>query len=245
MMTLLSASASSETAIWCDDFEDGTCDEWTMVYGSWYVTDGYLRSESETEFRQIQRDSLQVEGTWSFDVFCESMVSEQELTIMFMAFADFPHRCFGYGILLSSEGVHFVKQVGHSASRESLGSVNVSGLADTWTHFDITHNATTQKFNVFINAIGGTAEPEISVEDTHFAVSEIFLVRGVGIDCSLDNITLSKEILIDIPEPERDPTTTQIPDDTPNTFDSGLLALGVGAASVIVLLIVLVNLRKR
>ncbi|MHA1137490.1 MAG: hypothetical protein ACTSSE_13475 [Candidatus Thorarchaeota archaeon] len=252
VITSITSSASANHVQWCDGFEDGTCDDWTVILGDWEVTDGYLKSQPRTGTKIIAHDSFQVEGTWSFDVFHESCYAGFETVFMFMASGTDIHGCYGYGILLSGDSFYFVKQDGDITTLESLGFVSATCFENTWTHFDVTRNSTTFEFKVYINATSNVANSDISVIDADHITSEEFAIRGVGCDCYLDYVVTDERFLItELPAPTTinettsSDTTPSTLEDEPLTLDPVLLALGVGAVAVLVILIATINLKKR
>jgi hypothetical protein len=254
-LLLLLPQQSMAAVVWSDDFSGGFS-AWTVAEGDWRVTDGYLESYYVSSVdSQIWHASNQTVGTWSFDVLVFDMSSDSRLEVDYMFMVNGtgpPSDYYGYGIRFSGRGtVYLVRQAGGFNSQVSLRFIVNEDILGTWTHVDVTRNAT-GTFNVFLNATSTTMQPNITATDTTYNYSERFVVYGTT-TCRLDDVSVNSEILITEPEPE--PTTTTGEESTSSTTSgsntgtdtgSGNITLIIAGAGVgVVVLVVAVVLIKR
>ena len=238
------------TVVWSDNFNDGDYNGWTVEESAWLIDNFALQHDGTVLVRGIiWHPSSQVVGTWSFDISHEAIVTGDNYHRLFVNFMI--NETSGYGIRISEMGVYFQRI--DDGVPSALNFTVVDDLLHTWTHYDVTRDAT-GKFHVFVNATSTTAVPDISVTDTTYTLSEKFeiideasFLHSSGVSFTIDNITVDDEIKITPPEPTTTPTDTEAPtgpgDGEPFPLDPMLLAV-VGGVIVVLLVIVLMMKRR-
>lgn len=248
---------SAATVVWSDDFSDGNYDGWTVTEGTWVVTgtEMYLECDHEVFDNRISHPSTQIVGTWSFDHYqgTNSIIGMAGTYFFFMQNGTDPtYNYDGYGIKIAGTHAYLVRSEGSIFTVQNLGLVDLGDIRWAWVHYDVTRNST-GGFNVYVNVTDGVteAEPDISVVDTTFSLSQQLVVHNNIIGSRVDNVEVDDEILITPPVEE--PTTTEpteTPTETPTNgggtplpIDPMLLLVGGGVVVVIIAVVVLMKRR--
>lgn len=240
------------TVVWSDDFNDGNYDDWTIEESAWVIVDGALDHDSSFyNTGEIWHDSTQVVGTWSFDILHEGYIAWDRYIRILVNFMI--NESSGYGIRISETGVYFQRI--DDGTPTPLQFTIVENLEGTWTSYHITRDVS-GTFNVYLNTTSDVAEPNLTVTDTTYSLSDRFVIREESNflsnqGFSIDNIIVDDEITVTpseaTPTETTTPTETETPTDPGNgepfPLDPTVLAIGGGA--VIVLLIVVVVAKRR
>ncbi|MFW9788428.1 MAG: hypothetical protein ACFFE1_12170 [Candidatus Thorarchaeota archaeon] len=269
-LTCISTIEVPATVVFHDDFQDGNMDGWTVALGNFTIAEyatgefALLSGRSNTIGQYVWNSTpVMTEGTWSFDYY---HFSYSDIWIDFHFFIN--------GTLIDNDIDGYMLEITHETGPYSLRLIRIEqgsetllkfgiipeGFAGTWTHFDITRNATNGEMNVWMNGTWA-----LDAMDTTFNRSEKFVFfnfkggpmgNRVVPGIMLDNLIIDDQITIFPPEPtptvstSTEPsistttseTTTPTGNGEPFVLDPMLLAVGGG---VIILLVVIVVIMKR
>lgn len=247
--------------VWSDDFDDGNLTEWQILTGGFDVSDGYANgTESDRNplygyhnfFNTMNRSSTVVVGTWSFDLlppanpyYCMWNVRKIYPGVHFISAGNYsaftePSHC-GYALKIDN-GANPVFRLMKvtNCSNDMLAFYVTEKDYNEWFHIDITRSDDGE-FNVWIDGEHG-----IRFTDTDYSESTNLIVDFIQYSC-IDNVTVSDTIDLTPPSTETTTTTTDETTTAESTTEVGLpielLAIGVGGA--IVLIVIVVFLRKR
>ncbi len=197
LLLLLTAliPASNAAVVWSDDFSDENYDNWTILEGTYNVSNGCLETTDPEQvlMHQIQHDSTVTYGYWSFDLYVNASTSSNitpNHIVLFMADEvedSINHHAtngFELDVIKNSQAIGLRLSKYTEDGWDILTSIHLANL-DGWQAFNITRDCQ-GNFDIFLN---GTLRLEYT--DNAIFPCNLFIWRALEYN-ALDNVVVSE-----------------------------------------------------